>query len=274
MTTSSRSETWSNALNHGTECVRSINAGSAEPRCIGDDHAAALTQVPPHDWHAAGVDAEGNAQSAQRTGVNGKRDVRTEHCRTQWHHRKPDGCTKGCPEDISLGKNGTMLLLGSAPAGSSTPPDGPELLANAATRKDIGNAHCRNGRVGLAVSRYEDTVFTLECAVDEYIGIPGVQEADRARLKALVLACYLNSAACYLRLGAFTKAKDACEVVLAADERCVTPYYRLAQAECGLEHYLECSHACRAAVDLDPSNEQAWVLLGNAQVQLSGASAA
>merc|ERR1712113_191441 len=90
-------------------------------------------------------------------------------------------------------------------------------------------------------------------------------EENKAKAKALKLACESNKAACYLKLKDYVEAKNACNAVLKEDAQNVKIIYRRAQAELGLNNFLECIGDCKKAVELDPQNNEARALLKQAQ---------
>jgi len=124
-------------------------------------------------------------------------------------------------------------------------------------RKEIGTGLFKNGRLSLALQRYQKVA-------DLFNYIDNFKEENKTKAKELKKVCELNKAACYLKLKEFSEAKKSCEAVLKEESQNVKAIYRRSQAEMGLKNFPECIRDCKRVIELDPQNKDARALLQQA----------
>mmetsp|Transcript_46290 Transcript_46290/g.91681 ORF Transcript_46290/g.91681 Transcript_46290/m.91681 type:complete len:569 (+) Transcript_46290:1-1707(+) len=134
-----------------------------------------------------------------------------------------------------------------------------EKLEWAVSRKDRGSELLKAGRLAMALRRYKKVV-------DSFGYLDDMQEENKAKAKALKLACEANTVVVHLKLKDFVAAKAACNSVLKEDKQNIKALYRRAQAELGLKNFLECIGDCKKVVELDSQNKEARALLRQAQL--------
>jgi len=133
-----------------------------------------------------------------------------------------------------------------------------EKVEFAESRKDVGAALFKGGRVALAYERYKK-VAELFNYIDNF------KEENKAKAKTLKKACELNKAACALKLKDYTDAKKACDEVLKNDSANSKALYRHAQAEFHLKNFDECRRGVKRLLDSDAQNKDARALLKQCQ---------
>merc|ERR1712032_346123 len=117
----------------------------------------------------------------------------------------------------------------------------------------------KSGRYALALERFKKVG-------DIFNYIDNFKEENKSKAKELKRVCELNKAACHLKLGDHTSARQACEAVLKDEKQNVKALYRRAQAEFGLKNFAECIRDCKSVVEIDPQNKDARALLKQAHV--------
>merc|ERR1712032_1568922 len=117
----------------------------------------------------------------------------------------------------------------------------------------------KSGRYALALERFKKVG-------DIFNYIDNFKEENKSKAKELKRVCELNKAACHLKMGDYTSARQACDAVLKDEKQNVKALYRRAQAEFGLKNFAECIRDCKSVVEIDPQNKDARALLKQAHV--------
>eukprot|EP00931_Biecheleriopsis_adriatica_P118668 TRINITY_DN94015_c0_g1_i1.p1 TRINITY_DN94015_c0_g1~~TRINITY_DN94015_c0_g1_i1.p1 ORF type:complete len:582 (-),score=196.91 TRINITY_DN94015_c0_g1_i1:76-1821(-) len=133
-----------------------------------------------------------------------------------------------------------------------------EKVEFATARKEIGTSLFKSGRFDMALQRYKK-------ASDMFSYIDNFKPENKEKASELKKVCFLNSAACYLKLSEHFEAKGACDKVLKEDSQNVKAVFRRAQAQLGMKNFIECMADCKKVMELDVSNREARLLLKQAQ---------
>lgn len=156
-------------------------------------------------------------------------------------------------EDVNEGLSLKVKLLELDQCEPSTDMSAEERLAFAAQRKEVGSKLFKAQRYSLALERYKFVIVYLQC----YVG-----RSDNA--KEMVRVCELNRAACLLKLGDNTGARDSCTEVLKVNPGNVKALYRRACAHLELKDNAEAAKDLRRLLEQDPENKEAQRLLHQA----------
>lgn len=124
-----------------------------------------------------------------------------------------------------------------------------ERILAATTLKEKGNDLFEDGKHPRALKNYERAM--------EYVDEDVFFEADDKKLvKTLRVSCWLNSAACCLKVNDFHGAIRLCSKVLDLDFSNVKALYRRAQAFMGNHDLISADFDIRKALDIDPHNKE------------------
>lgn len=134
-----------------------------------------------------------------------------------------------------------------------------EKVAFGTSRKEVGSALLKAGRLQLALQRYEK-VSQLFDYIDE-----DMSEENKAEAKALKQAAEANKAVVHMKLGNWSEVHLACDTVLKEDRGNVKAIYRRAQAQLHLRNFLDSIADCKKVIELDATNKEARALLKQAQ---------
>lgn len=127
--------------------------------------------------------------------------------------------------------------------------DTPEKIEAAGKKKEDGNALYKVGKYMRAAKKYEKAVKFIDYD-------SSFSEEQKKEAKVLKVSCYLNNAACKLKLKDFNEAAKLCTKVLELESRNVKALFRRGQA------YIETADLDLAEVDIkkaleiDPSNRE------------------
>lgn len=125
-------------------------------------------------------------------------------------------------------------------------------------RKEVGSNLFRKGRYILALGRYKK--------VGEMFNyVDNLEEGNKKKAKELKRICELNSASCYLKLKDYSEAKKNCNNVLKEDSQNAKALFRRAQADIGLNNFMDSMHDLKRLVEMDPKNMEARNLYKVAQ---------
>lgn len=90
---------------------------------------------------------------------------------------------------------------------------------------------------------------------NQKIGTKKDDDAYKEKFRTIYLSCYLNSAACKLKLGDASGAVEDCEEVLELDKNSVKAYYRRGQASVSMKDYDKAMSDFQSALKLEPNDK-------------------
>ncbi|XP_028796740.1 peptidyl-prolyl cis-trans isomerase FKBP62-like [Neltuma alba] len=124
-----------------------------------------------------------------------------------------------------------------------------EKIEAAGKKKEEGNLLFKNGKYQRAGKKYDKAV--------DYVSEDGSFGDDEQKLaKALRVSCWLNGAACSLKLDNFSEAIKLCSQVLDVEFRNVKALYRRAQACIETGDYILADVDIKQALEADPQNRE------------------
>ncbi|XP_028796053.1 peptidyl-prolyl cis-trans isomerase FKBP62 [Neltuma alba] len=124
-----------------------------------------------------------------------------------------------------------------------------EKIEAAGKKKEEGNLLFKNGKFQRAGKKYDKAV--------DYVSEDGSFGDDEQKLaKALRVSCWLNGAACSLKLDNFSEAIKLCSQVLDVEFRNVKALYRRAQACIETGDYILADVDIKQALEADPQNRE------------------
>ncbi|CAG5988921.1 unnamed protein product [Menidia menidia] len=118
-----------------------------------------------------------------------------------------------------------------------------KVLSVAEDVKNIGNSLFKNQDWKAAVNKYSKALRYLEMSGDH------LEEEAQRRLEPTVLSCFLNTAACKLKMQLWQDALDSCDEALELNQANTKALFRRAQAWQGLKDY------SKALIDLKKAQE-------------------
>ena len=113
--------------------------------------------------------------------------------------------------------------------------------------KDKGNAAYKASDVHAAANAYLEALDLMRFVFPE-------DEKDQAQINSIRLVCYLNRAACQIRLQDFVGTKKSCSDALYLDPSNVKALYRRAQASAATFDFDRAKRDILAAIKLAPSD--------------------
>ncbi|XP_074379987.1 70 kDa peptidyl-prolyl isomerase-like isoform X3 [Apium graveolens] len=126
---------------------------------------------------------------------------------------------------------------------------GSERVQAAERKKDEGNVLFKNGKYQRALKKYDKAAT--------YVGEDGSYEDDNQKLvRSLRVSCWLNNAACCLRLNNFQAAIELCSKVLDIEFYNVKALYRRSQAYIETADYHLAEADIKKALEADPGNRE------------------
>ncbi|KAK1393508.1 Peptidylprolyl isomerase [Heracleum sosnowskyi] len=126
---------------------------------------------------------------------------------------------------------------------------GSERVQAAERKKDEGNVLFKNGKYQRALKKYDKAAT--------YVGEDGCYEDDNQKLvQSLRVSCWLNNAACCLRLNNFQAAIALCSKVLDIEFYNVKALYRRSQAYIEIADYQLAEVDIKKALEADPGNRE------------------
>ncbi|GMI91081.1 rotamase FKBP 1, FK506 BINDING PROTEIN 62 [Hibiscus trionum] len=138
-----------------------------------------------------------------------------------------------------------------------------EKIEAAGKKKEEGNILFKNGNYQRAGKKYDKAV--------DYVSEDGLFQDDEQKLmKALRISCWLNGAACSLKLSDFQGAIQLCSKVLDFESHNVKALYRRAQAYMETSDLLSAEFDIKKALEADPQNREVKLLqktLGQLQAE-------
>ncbi|CAH0591446.1 unnamed protein product [Chrysodeixis includens] len=138
-----------------------------------------------------------------------------------------------------------------------------QLVSSIREVKSAGNCHFGEGRYKAAARKYRKCLRYLDHA---FYRIEEVKDVDiREQLQDIkttyVLQCYLNLAACYMKLEDFRSSVHFCSSVLELDPRNEKALYRRGQANFALKNYDDALMDLKQADKVSPNNKAVHKLL-------------
>ncbi|XP_029297051.1 peptidyl-prolyl cis-trans isomerase D [Cottoperca gobio] len=142
--------------------------------------------------------------------------------------------------DCGEHKDGDSWGPASGDSSGDTHPDFPEdsdvdfkdvdqVLSLAEDVKNIGNSLFKNQDWKAAINKYSKSLRYLEVSGEL------LEEAAQKKLEPTALSCFLNTAACYLKLQLWQDAVDSCNEAIELDKANTKALFRRAQAWQGLK---------------------------------------
>lgn len=136
-----------------------------------------------------------------------------------------------------------------------------EKLEQSELVKNKGTNYFKSGKYEVALKYYKKIIKYLEDESDLD------EEKDKLK-KSLLLAGYLNTAACHLKLEEYIEAKENCNKALDMDSKNIKALFRRGQALMGVKEFETAKADFRSVVDLDPSNKAAQQQIAMCGVKL------
>lgn len=127
--------------------------------------------------------------------------------------------------------------------------NGSEKLEAAAKKKEEGNALFKDGKYWRAAKKYERAAKFLE----QDKSFP---EEEKQQAQVLKVSCYLNCAACKLKLKEFRVAVDLCSKVLELEPENLKALYRRLQAYVQVGELDLAELDIKKALEIDPENRE------------------
>ncbi|KAK2904442.1 peptidyl-prolyl cis-trans isomerase D [Channa argus] len=124
-----------------------------------------------------------------------------------------------------------------------------KVLSVAEDVKNIGNKLFKNQDWIGAVNKYSKALRYLEVGGDE------LEEAVEQKLEPIALSCYLNTAACKLKMQLWQDALDNCDEALQLDKANTKALFRRAQAWQGLKEYSKAMADLKKAQEITPEDK-------------------
>ncbi|XP_077387918.1 peptidyl-prolyl cis-trans isomerase D [Festucalex cinctus] len=120
--------------------------------------------------------------------------------------------------------------------------------------KKIGNNLFKSQDWNAAVNKYGKALRYLEMC-GEVLEDEGEESPAQKKLQPAVLSCYLNTAACKLKLQMWQEAVDSCNEALELDKGNTKALFRRAQAWQGLKEYSQAMSDLKAAQGIAPEDK-------------------
>ncbi|XP_074530060.1 peptidyl-prolyl cis-trans isomerase D [Halichoeres trimaculatus] len=123
------------------------------------------------------------------------------------------------------------------------------VLSVAEDLKNIGNSLFKNQNWEGAISKYSKALRYLEVSGEQ------LQEEAQQKLEPVALSCFLNTAACKLKLQLWQDALESCSEALELDPANTKALFRRAQAWQGLKDYSQAMADLRKAQGVAPEDK-------------------
>ncbi|XP_058506486.1 peptidyl-prolyl cis-trans isomerase D [Solea solea] len=127
--------------------------------------------------------------------------------------------------------------------------DADKVLSVAEDVKNIGNTLFKSQNWNAAVNKYSKALRYLEVGGDH------VEEEVQQKLKPTALSCFLNTAACNLKMQLWQDAVESCDEALELDEANTKALFRRAQAWQGLKEYSKAMVDLKKAQGIAPEDK-------------------
>lgn len=137
-----------------------------------------------------------------------------------------------------------------------------KVLSVAEDVKNIGNNLFKNQDWNGAVRKYSKALRYLEVCGDE------LEEEAQKKLEPVAFSCFLNTAACKLKLQLWQEALDSCNEALELNETNTKALFRRAQAWEGLKDYTKAMEDLKKAQEITPDDKAIIGEMKKVQVKL------
>ncbi|KAM9377336.1 peptidyl-prolyl cis-trans isomerase D isoform 1-T1 [Pholidichthys leucotaenia] len=124
-----------------------------------------------------------------------------------------------------------------------------KVLSVAEDVKNLGNNLFKNQDWKGAVNKYSKALRYLEAGGDQ------LEEEAQKKLEPTAVSCYLNTAACKLKMQLWQEALDSCTEVLELNEGNTKALFRRAQAWQGLKEYWKAMADLKKAQEITPEDK-------------------
>ncbi|XP_069557865.1 peptidyl-prolyl cis-trans isomerase D isoform X1 [Brachyistius frenatus] len=124
-----------------------------------------------------------------------------------------------------------------------------KVLSVAEDVKNIGNTLFKNQDWNAAVNKYSKALRYLEVSGEQ------VSEEAQQKLEPTALSCFLNTAACKLKLQLWQDAVDSCNEALELNQANTKALFRRAQAWQGLKEYSKAMTDLKKAQEIAPEDK-------------------
>ncbi|XP_018534944.1 peptidyl-prolyl cis-trans isomerase D [Lates calcarifer] len=162
--------------------------------------------------------------------------------------------------DCGEHKDGDSWGAATNDGSGDTHPDFPEdsdidfkdvdkVLSVAEDLKNIGNNLFKNQNWKAAVNKYSKALRYLEVSGDQ------LEEAAQQKLEPTALSCFLNTAACKLKMQLWQEALDSCNEALELNQANTKALFRRAQAWQGLKEYSKAMTDLKKAQEIAPEDK-------------------
>uniref|UniRef100_A0A3P8UZ68 Peptidyl-prolyl cis-trans isomerase D n=1 Tax=Cynoglossus semilaevis TaxID=244447 RepID=A0A3P8UZ68_CYNSE len=174
---------------------------------------------------------------------------------------KDDAPVKSCViADCGEHKDGDSWGIAPNDGSGDVHPDFPEdsdidfkdvdkVLPIAEDLKNIGNTLFKNQNWTAAVNKYSKALRYLEAGGEQ------LEEEAQEKLKPTALSCFLNTAACKLKMQQWQETVDSCDEALEVDQSSTKALFRRAQAWQGLKEYSKAMADLKKAQGFTPEDK-------------------
>mmetsp|Transcript_516 Transcript_516/g.619 ORF Transcript_516/g.619 Transcript_516/m.619 type:complete len:316 (+) Transcript_516:247-1194(+) len=136
-----------------------------------------------------------------------------------------------------------------------------DLVTRARTHKETGNNAFKQADYHEAKNHYRTALrFLRSVNIKEVILKHGPKYEDNL-IKTLLIPCYLNMAACELKLGEYSLSIRHCEKVIKRDQHNKKAIFRRSTAKVELSEFEEAAEGIRFLINEDPTDKAVFKLL-------------
>ncbi|XP_013403472.1 peptidyl-prolyl cis-trans isomerase FKBP4 isoform X2 [Lingula anatina] len=128
--------------------------------------------------------------------------------------------------------------------------DGKEKLDQSEVVKEKGTKFFKEGSYKKAITSYKRVISYLEYETD-------MEGEEKQKRDALMLAAYLNTAMCYLKLKDYVEARKHSDSALGIDVNSEKGYYRRGEANMGLNEFEDAKKDFSKVLEINPKNKAA-----------------
>ncbi|XP_077588955.1 peptidyl-prolyl cis-trans isomerase D [Stigmatopora nigra] len=130
-----------------------------------------------------------------------------------------------------------------------------KVLSVAEDIKKIGNNLFKSQDWNAAVNKYNKAIRYLEVCADVMQENEAGESPSQKKLEPAVLSCYLNTAACKLKLQLWQEAMDSCNEAMELDKSNTKALFRRAQAWQGLKEFSQAMTDLKTAQGIAPEDK-------------------
>ncbi|XP_072296375.1 peptidyl-prolyl cis-trans isomerase D [Eucyclogobius newberryi] len=128
--------------------------------------------------------------------------------------------------------------------------------------KNFGNTLFKNQDWKGAIKKYNKALRYLEFGGEEF------DEEFQKKLEPVALSCFLNTAACKLKLQLWQEALDSCTEALELDKKNTKALFRRAQAQAGLKDFSKAMEDLKKAQEITPDDKAIMGEMKKVQVKI------